>query len=77
MILESFPKHLYHKLMKDIPDQVYILTVSTYYYAFNTQAGPTKDIRVRKALAMAIDRKIITDKVLVLEKNQRIALLLM
>ncbi|HBC8685168.1 TPA: peptide ABC transporter substrate-binding protein [Proteus mirabilis] len=64
-ITESFPKHLYHKLMKDIPDQVYIPEqLGTYYYAFNTQAGPTKDIRVRKALAMAIDRKIITDKVL-------------
>ena len=64
-ITESFPKHLYHKLMKDIPEQVYIPEqLGTYYYAFNTQAGPTKDIRVRKALAMAIDRKIITDKVL-------------
>lgn len=64
-ITESFPKNLYHKLMKDIPDQVYIPEqLGTYYYAFNTQSGPTSDIRVRKALAMAIDRKIITEKVL-------------
>ncbi|MEQ4923534.1 peptide ABC transporter substrate-binding protein [Proteus hauseri] len=64
-ITESFPKNLYHKLMKDIPDQVYIpKQLGTYYYAFNTQSGPTSDIRVRKALAMAIDRKIITEKVL-------------
>ncbi|WP_337239139.1 peptide ABC transporter substrate-binding protein [Proteus faecis] len=64
-ITESFPKNLYHKLMKDIPNEVYIPDqLGTYYYAFNTQSGPTKDIRVRKALAMAIDRKIITDKVL-------------
>lgn len=64
-ITESFPKNLYHKLMKDIPNEVYIPDqLGTYYYAFNTQSGPTKDIRVRKALAMAIDRKIITEKVL-------------
>lgn len=64
-ITESFPKHLYHKLVKEIPDQVYIPEqLGTYYYAFNTVSGPTKDIRVRKALAMAIDRKIITEKVL-------------
>lgn len=64
-ITESFPKNLYKKLMKEIPNEVYIPEqLGTYYYAFNTQSGPTKDLRVRKALAMAIDRKIITQKVL-------------
>ena len=38
--------------------------------------GLPKDIQVRKALAMAIDRKIITDKVLQYWENQRIALIL-
>ncbi len=37
-ITESFPKNLYQKLLKDIPDQVYTPDqLGTYYYAFNTQ----------------------------------------
>ncbi|CNH55860.1 peptide ABC transporter substrate-binding protein [Yersinia pekkanenii] len=64
-ITESFPKNLYQKLLKDIPDQVYTPDqLGTYYYAFNTQRAPTNDIRVRKALSYAIDRKIIAEKVL-------------
>ncbi|MBL5828717.1 peptide ABC transporter substrate-binding protein [Serratia fonticola] len=64
-ITESFPKNMYQKLLKDIPDQVYTPDqLGTYYYAFNTQRAPTSDVRVRKALSYAIDRKIIAEKVL-------------
>ncbi|MDC6119272.1 peptide ABC transporter substrate-binding protein [Serratia rubidaea] len=64
-ITESFPKNMYRKLLKDIPDQVYTPDqLGTYYYAFNTQRAPTNDVRVRKALSYAIDRKIIAEKVL-------------
>lgn len=64
-ITESFPKNLYQKLLKDIPDQVYTPPqLGTYYYAFNTQKGPTADVRVRQALSMTIDRRIIAEKVL-------------
>ncbi|CNH99354.1 MULTISPECIES: ABC transporter substrate-binding protein [Yersinia] len=64
-ITESFPKNLYQKLLKDIPDQVYTPDqLGTYYYAFNTQRAPTNDVRVRKALSYAIDRKVIAEKVL-------------
>lgn len=64
-ITESFPKNMYQKLLKDIPDQVYTPDqLGTYYYAFNTQRAPTNDVRVRKALSYAIDRKIIAEKVL-------------
>ncbi|WP_145482638.1 peptide ABC transporter substrate-binding protein [Yersinia rohdei] len=64
-ITESFPKNLYQKLLKDIPDQIYTPDqLGTYYYAFNTQRAPTNDVRVRKALSYAIDRKIIAEKVL-------------
>ncbi|CNC35320.1 putative periplasmic murein peptide-binding protein [Yersinia frederiksenii] len=64
-ITESFPKNLYQKLLKDIPGQVYTPDqLGTYYYAFNTQRAPTSDVRVRKALSYAIDRKIIAEKVL-------------
>jgi oligopeptide transport system substrate-binding protein len=64
-ITESFPKQLYRKLMKEIPGQIYTPPqLGTYYYAFNTEKGPTADVRVRQALSMTIDRRIIADKVL-------------
>ncbi|GKX42585.1 peptide ABC transporter substrate-binding protein [Pectobacterium carotovorum subsp. carotovorum] len=64
-ITESFPKNLYQKLLKDLPGQVYTPDqLGTYYYAFNTQRAPTNDVRVRKALSYAIDRKVIAEKVL-------------
>jgi len=64
-ITESFPKNQYQKLLKDIPGQVYTPPqLGTYYYAFNTQKGPTADARVRLALSMTIDRRIMAEKVL-------------
>ncbi|QCT21546.1 oligopeptide ABC transporter substrate-binding protein OppA [Jejubacter calystegiae] len=64
-ITESFPKQLYRKLTKEIPGQIYTPPqLGTYYYAFNTEKGPTADVRVRQALSMTIDRRIIADKVL-------------
>jgi len=64
-ITESFPKNQYKQLLKDIPGQVYTPPqLGTYYYAFNTQKGPTADSRVRLALSMTIDRRIMAEKVL-------------
>ncbi|MBP2171558.1 oligopeptide transport system substrate-binding protein [Erwinia toletana] len=64
-ITESFPKNLYQLLKKQIPHEVYTPDqLGTYYYAFNTQKGPTADVRVRKALSWSIDRQIIAEKVL-------------
>ena len=52
-------------LKKTIPDEVYTPDqLGTYYYAFNTQKGPTADARVRRALSWSIDRRIIAEKVL-------------
>jgi oligopeptide transport system substrate-binding protein len=64
-ITESFPKTQYKQLLKQIPGQVYTPPqLGTYYYAFNTQKGPTADARVRLALSLSIDRRIMADKVL-------------
>ena len=64
-ITESFPKNQYHQLLKQLPGQVFTPPqLGTYYYAFNTQKGPTADARVRLALSMTIDRRIMAEKVL-------------
>ncbi|WP_286876877.1 MULTISPECIES: peptide ABC transporter substrate-binding protein [Pantoea] len=64
-ITESFPKNMFALLKKSLPGEVYTPDqLGTYYYAFNTQKGPTADARVRKALSWSIDRRIIAEKVL-------------
>ncbi|HGF0769686.1 TPA: ABC transporter substrate-binding protein [Kluyvera georgiana] len=64
-ITESFAKNQYQKLKKELPGQVFTpAQLGTYYYAFNTQKGPAADARVRLALSMSIDRRIIAEKVL-------------
>lgn len=64
-ITESFPKNMYALLKKTLPGEVYTPDqLGTYYYAFNTQKGPTADVRVRKAFSWSIDRKVIAEKVL-------------
>ena len=64
-ITKTFPKKLYQMMKKQIPTGVYAPDqLGTYYYAFNTEKGPTADVRVRKALSWSIDRKIIAEKVL-------------
>ncbi|AOM42875.1 oligopeptide ABC transporter substrate-binding protein OppA [Xenorhabdus hominickii] len=46
-------------------DQLHVKPIlGVYYYLFNTQRPPFNDIRVRKALALALNRSIITDKIL-------------
>ncbi len=62
---------MYQKLLKDIPGQVYTPPqLGTYYYAFNTQKGPTADERVRPALSMTIDRRVMAEKVLGTGENR-------
>ncbi|MDA3940711.1 MAG: peptide ABC transporter substrate-binding protein [Spirochaetia bacterium] len=48
------------KLRDDYHNALYL---GTYYYIFNIGAEPFTDVRVRKALTMAIDRKELIDKV--------------
>ena len=52
-------------LRKNMPDYVRIAPyIGIYYYPLNLNDEVLKDKRVRKALAMTIDREILTDKVL-------------
>ncbi|KMK52009.1 peptide ABC transporter substrate-binding protein [[Actinobacillus] muris] len=61
----GLPPELFPKLKKDIPNELFTpRTLSTYMYEINHTKAPFNDIRVRKALNLALDRNVITDKVL-------------
>jgi oligopeptide transport system substrate-binding protein len=52
-------------LRQEIPNETHIAPEqSIYYYVFNTKKKPFDDVRVRRALSMAINRQAITDQVL-------------
>jgi oligopeptide transport system substrate-binding protein len=52
-------------LKENMPDETRIFPwLGIYYYAINTRKAPFDDPTLRQALAMAIDREAITDKVL-------------
>jgi oligopeptide transport system substrate-binding protein len=62
------PAGQYPRMLAEHPDEaVSFPRLCNYYYTFNlSETGPEafKDVRVRQALALAIDRKIITENVL-------------
>ena len=62
------PAGQFPRLHKDYPDEaISFPRLCNYYYTFNlseTGPEPFKDARVRKALALAVDRKIITENIL-------------
>ncbi|MEM7256538.1 MAG: peptide ABC transporter substrate-binding protein [Pseudomonadota bacterium] len=62
------PAGQFPRLQKEHPDEaISFPRLCNYYYTFNlSDSGPEafKDVRVRKALALAVDRKIITENVL-------------
>lgn len=61
----SIPVELFKKMKKEYPNEVYVPTsLCSYFYEMNTQKPPFNNPKVRKALSMALDRNIITDKVL-------------
>ena len=58
------PIEQFKRMKQDRPDEVRVTGyVGTYYYDFNTKK-PFDDVRVRKALANAIDRAVIADAVM-------------
>ena len=61
----EIPVELFKKLKKNYPNEVYVpSTLCSYFYEINTKKPPFDNPNVRKALSMAVDRNIITDKVL-------------
>lgn len=55
----------FQQLKKEVPNELYVVrTLSTYMYELNNKKAPFDDVRIRKALNLALDRSIITDKVL-------------
>ncbi|MDH2926338.1 oligopeptide ABC transporter substrate-binding protein OppA [Lonepinella koalarum] len=61
----ALPTEQFAKLKKELPDELFITrTLATYSYELNNSRAPFNDVRVRKALNLALDRNIITDKVM-------------
>jgi oligopeptide transport system substrate-binding protein len=58
----TLPLELIDELVKR-PDYHGDTFLATYYYSFNVTQGVLKDKRVRRALALAVDRETITSKI--------------
>lgn len=61
----ALPPEQFAKLKQELPNEVFTTrTLSTYSYEMNNEKAPFTDKRVRQALNLALDRNVITDKVL-------------
>lgn len=61
----TYPLEQYRKIKQESPGElVNVPILASYYYVFNTKRKPFDDVRVRRALSLAIDREVITDKIL-------------
>lgn len=64
-IILSFPPEQVELLQKEYADQINVSpNLGLFYWAINTSREPFDDVRVRKALSIAIDREGITQKLL-------------
>ncbi len=64
-IVYTLPINQFRQLQKTLGSEVNVSPqLATYYYEFNTTRAPFNDVRVRRALNMALDKDIIAGKVL-------------
>ncbi|MBD2820258.1 oligopeptide ABC transporter substrate-binding protein OppA [Xenorhabdus sp. 42] len=64
-IARSGPLESFQSIKQKLGDQVHITPgLAVYYYAFNVEKPPFNDVRVRQALNLALDRDVISQKVL-------------
>lgn len=62
----NFPQNRYKSLQEEYPNSVKTSPFPGYdFYALNTTKPPFDDVRIRRALSMAIDRHILTTRVMV------------
>lgn len=61
----ALPTDMFSQLKAELGDQVKVNPyLCTYYYEFNTKKAPFNDPKVRRALSLALDRDVITEKVM-------------
>lgn len=62
-VMQSPPQDEISRLMAEDPNLMILPAIGTFYVLFNMDAEPVNDVRVRKALTLAIDRKKIVEQV--------------
>jgi ABC-type oligopeptide transport system substrate-binding subunit len=64
IVYGDLPNDQIPSLRQNIPKEVHIAPYAgVYYYSFNTAKPPLNDVRVRQALAMAINREVLVEKI--------------
>ncbi len=64
-VILNFPPSQINWITQNIPEELHVTpALGTYYLLINNEKVPYNDIRVRQALSMAIDREVITEKLL-------------